>query len=175
MHPFSLIMPQQVDDASHSLLTEVLKRCVDAVRCSDCALWLADTDHLHPILGHGPHSSRFIGSYKHPLTEGLMSMVYASGQPFCENNIQQNPQHSTSLDEHLEIKTDAMIVIPVVSSSEIRGVITCVHTSNNTNPNQLDQQHNFTPADMSELEYTAALAGRILETSKKTQHLQSLA
>ncbi|BDS06411.1 hypothetical protein NT6N_14510 [Oceaniferula spumae] len=156
-------MPPEIDDATSSLLLEVLRRCCGVVHCTDSALWLADTDHLHPVIGFGPHSETFIGSYSHPLEEGLMSMVYASGQPFCENNIQSNPQHSSRLDQQLSIQTDAMMVVPVVSKGELAGVITCVHTSAvgaSTNEARV-----FSSQDMSELEFTAAVAGRILETS----------
>ncbi|MBK1831530.1 GAF domain-containing protein [Verrucomicrobiaceae bacterium R5-34] len=155
-------MPPEIDDATSALLTEVLQRCCGVVHCSDCALWLAGNDHLHPLLGHGPHSSRFIGDYRHPLSEGLISMVFASGQPFCENNIQANPQHSSRLDQQLGIQTDAMIVVPVISAGEMAGVITCVHTSQIDSPAENSQA--FTSADMDELEFCAALVGRVLET-----------
>jgi len=158
-------MPQEIDASTSSLITEVLRRCCEIVQCTDSALWLAEGDYLQPILGHGSHSGQFIGSYSHPLSEGLISMVYASGQSFCENNIQANPQHSSKLDQQLEIQTDAMIVMPIVSAGEISGVITCVHTSPNvkTDSAQLGQQ--FSSADMAELEFAAALVGRVLETS----------
>ena len=155
-------MPPEIDDATSALLTEVLKRCCGVVHCNDCALWLTGGDHLHPVLGFGPHSVQFIGTYSHPLDEGLISMVYASGQPFCENNIQANPQHSSKLDQQLGIQTDAMIVVPVVSAGEITGVITCVHTSA-ANSSAHDTR-DFASQDMNELEFTAALLGRVLET-----------
>lgn len=160
-------MPGEIDDATSSLLIEVLRRCCGVVDCMDCALWLAGDDHLHPMLGSGPHSAQFIGNYRHPLDLGIISMVYASGQPFCENNIQANPQHSSTLDQQLGIQTDAMIVMPVISAGEITGVITCVHTSpsdNSENSDASQQRQAFTSADMGELEFTAAIAGRVLET-----------
>lgn len=158
-------MPGEIDTTTSSLLSEVLRRCCRDIGCADCALWLACGDHLHPVLGHGPHSARFIGSYRHPLDVGLISMVHASGQPFCENNIQANPKHSSTLDQQLGIRTDAMIVMPVISAGEITGVITCVHTSPATGAGATGKPREFTSSDMAELEFTAAVAGRVLETT----------
>ena len=158
-------MPKEIDDTTRALLTEVLKRCCGVVQCNDSALWLAEGDHLHPLLGYGPHSELFIGKYSHPLSEGLISMVYSSGQPFCENNIHTNPQHSSTLDQQLNIKTDAMIVMPIVFSGKINGVITCVHTSASEASENSAPRKEFTSADISELEFTTVLVGRILESA----------
>ena len=109
-------MPFEIDDATRSLLQEVLKRSCGIIHCNNSALWMTDGDFLIPILGFGPHAEQFIGNYSHPLGEGIISMVHASGQPFCENNIQANPQHSSKLDQQLGIQTDAMVATPVVSN-----------------------------------------------------------
>jgi len=152
----------ELDDATRSLLQEVIKRSCSATGCSNSTLWLAEGDHLIPTIGHGPHAAQFIGKYAHPLDEGIISMVYASGQPFCENHIQSNPQHSSRLDQQLGIQTDAMLTTPVISGGNITGVITCVHTrpANSSAP-----PSSFEASHLSELEFTAALTGRILESS----------
>ncbi|MFK7910826.1 MAG: hypothetical protein AB8F34_09495, partial [Akkermansiaceae bacterium] len=76
-----------IDDATRALTEEILRRSCNEINCANGALWLAEDDHLVPILGHGPHAGQFIGKYRHPLSEGIISMVHASGQPFCENGI----------------------------------------------------------------------------------------
>ncbi|MBT8043324.1 MAG: GAF domain-containing protein, partial [Verrucomicrobiae bacterium] len=117
-------MPLEIDDATRSLLQEVLQRSCVLIHCENSALWLAEADHLVPVLGFGPHAENFAGNYTQPLGEGIISMVYASGQPFCENNIHANPQHSSRLDQQLGIQTDAMVATPVISDGKIAGVIT---------------------------------------------------
>lgn len=154
-------MLPEIDDATRSLLQEVLKRSCGSIHCENSALWMADEDHLVPVLGFGPHAEEFVGSYSQPLSEGIISMVHASGQPFCENHIHTNPQHSSRLDQQLGIQTDAMIATPVVSMGEIIGVITCVHTSP---ANEAGITHSFQASDMAELEFTAALAGRVFDS-----------
>ena len=156
-------MPPEIDDSTRALLVEVLKRSCDVIGCENSALWLASGDHLIPVLGHGPHAEHFIANYSHPLGEGIISMVYASGQPFCENHILANPQHSATLDQQLNIKTDAMITTPVIAQGEIAGVITCVHTSPAHAEGSTDPA-TFQASDVSELEFAATLTGRILDS-----------
>ncbi|MCP5534725.1 MAG: GAF domain-containing protein [Akkermansiaceae bacterium] len=152
-------MIPEIDDATRSLLQEVLKRSCCVIHCENSAMWLSEGDHLVPVLGFGPHAGKFVGSYSQPLSEGIISMVHASGQPFCENHIHRNPQHSSRLDQQLGIQTDAMIAVPVISNGEIIGVITCVHTSP---AGQAGITHSFQASDMAELEYATALAGRVM-------------
>jgi transcriptional regulator with GAF, ATPase, and Fis domain len=150
-----------IDDATRALTEEILRRSCERIGCANSALWLSVGDHLIPVLGSGPHASQFIGKYRHPLSEGIISMVHASGQPFCEDGIASNPHHSSRLDDMLGIQTHAMIALPVISADEIIGVITCVHTSphgESTSP------HSFQASDLNELEFAAAVCGRILNS-----------
>ena len=156
------MMPPEIDAATRALLQELLKRSCQTIQCENSALWLSSGDHLVPTLGFGPHAEHFIGSYTQPLDEGLISMVYASGQPFFENQIRSNPQHSSRLDQQLDIQTDAMITTPVITQGEIIGVITCVHTSE---VGSNDTPRSFQALDLNELEFAAALIGRILEST----------
>ena len=150
-----------IDDASRALAEELLHRSCENLGCANCALWLANGDFLEPLLGHGPHAKEFIGKYSHPLSEGIISMVYASGRPFCENGITANPDHSSRLDEMLGVQTDAMIAMPVVCGGHITGVLTFVHT---TPAGASDEPSAFSALDMAEAEFASALTGRILDS-----------
>jgi len=154
-------MSYEIDDATRSLLQEVLKRLCGIIQCKDSTLWIAEGDFLIPVIGVGIHAERFIGKYNHPLDEGIISMVHASGQPFCENHIHANPHHSTRLDQQLGIQTEAMVATPVVSKGAIVGILTCVHTSP---AGEAGINLSFQAADMSELEFTAVLTGRVLDS-----------
>lgn len=154
-------MSLEIDDASRALLQEVLERSCGAIHCQNSAVWINNGDYLQPILGVGPHAEHFINNYSHPIDEGIISMVYASGQPFCENNIHANPQHSSRLDEQLGVQTDAMIATPVVSQGEIIGVITAVHTSPTSGSGK---PLSFQATDLNELQFAAALTGRVLDS-----------
>ena len=150
-----------IDDATRALTEELLHRSCETLGCANCALWLASGDHLIPRLGHGPHAQKFIGNYRHPLDEGIISMVHASGMPFCENGITNNPNHSSRLDDMLGIQTDAMIAMPVVCKGDLAGVLTFVHTSPAGNS---EEPSTFSTFDLAEAEFASALTGRILDS-----------
>lgn len=151
-----------VDDITANLLRELLARSAQRVHSDNTALWLASEDHLDPVLGSGPHADHFVGTFRQPLDRGIVSFVFASGQPVCENAISQNPQHSPLLDQRLGIQTDAMIAVPLVVDGEMTGVITCVHTRP---AESQDTPSAFHSADMNEFEFAAACLGRLFEAS----------
>ena len=151
-----------VDEVTSNLLRELLARSAERVIAENTALWLASGEYLVPILGSGPHASHFVGEFRQPLDRGIVSYVFASGQPVCENAICSNPQHSPLLDQRLGIQTDAMIAVPLVVDGEMAGVITCVHTrpaDSTENPSELHS------ADLEEFEFAAACLGRLFEAS----------
>lgn len=161
-HPADWISSGLVDEATCCLLRELLRRAASASGSDNTALWLASEDHLCATLGTGPHAEHFVGIFKQPLERGIISLVYASAQPVCENAISSNPEHSPTLDTRLGIVTDAMIAVPFVVAGDIAGVITCVHTrpaGDTTPPSE------FRPSDLTEFEFAAACTGRILEAS----------
>lgn len=151
-----------IDDITSNLLRELLARSAERVAAENTALWLSSGEFLDPILGSGPHAAHFIGEFRQPLDRGIISYVFASGQPVCENAICSNPQHSPLLDQRLGIRTDAMIAVPLVVDGEMAGVITCVHTrpADSTAP-----PSEFHSGDLNEFEFAAACLGRLFEAS----------
>jgi hypothetical protein len=53
-------------------------------------------------------------------------MVFASEQPFLENEVWRNDQQSRLLDALLQVQTCAMIAVPFYFLRRCRGVISCV-------------------------------------------------
>ena len=127
------------------------------------AIWLADNtgDHLVPVFGSGEHAEGFLnGKFRLPIDQGLISMVFATGQPFCENAIHKNPRHSPLLDRQLGVTTEAMIAIPFTFANRLRGILSCVHLSaneSNTEP------MTFSGEDLGDLELASAAIARILD------------
>lgn len=151
-----------IDDTSASLCRELLARSARNASAEDTALWLASADHLDPVLGSGPHADHFVGRFQQPLNAGIVSYVYASGQPICENAISSHPHHSSLLDSQLGITTDAMVAVPLVTAGQISGVLTCVHTRP---AGSGEPPADFRNADLEEFEFAAACIGRILEAA----------
>jgi hypothetical protein len=149
-----------VDAPTICLVREILRRATKASRAGNSALWLASEDHLSAALGIGPHADHFVGTFEQPLEHGIISLVYASGQPFCENSIADNPDHSPILDTKLHIRTDAMIAVPIAVMGEFSGVLTCVHTRPSDSG---DPPAEFESSDLAEFEFAAACIGRILD------------
>lgn len=159
--PAAWISSGVVDESAAFLIGELLKRSTTATSAENAGLWLAGEDTLAAVLGVGPHANFFVDRYEQPLGEGIISMVYASGQAVCENAISQNPNHSRTLDQQLGISTDAMITTPVTALGEIMGVVTCVHTRPE---GSAETPRRFTPRDTMEFDFAAACIGRILES-----------
>jgi hypothetical protein len=160
--PADWLTDGSVDEVTPTLAQELLSRSAERVRAKNTALWLSSGDHLDPVLGSGPHAEEFVGEFRQPLDRGIISMVYASGQPVCENAISRNPQHSPLLDQRLGIQTDAMVAVPVVVLGEIAGIVTCVHTRP---AGSTETPGEFHVADLDEFEFAAACLGRLFEAS----------
>jgi len=165
LHPADWLIDGQVDDLTAHLIRELLSRSAQRLGALNTALWLSSGDHLDALLGSGPHAPHFVGEFRQPTDRGIISLVFASGQPACENAIAANPNHSPLLDQRLGIQTDAMIAVPLVVNGEIAGVITCVHTRPaDASENPAD----FRPADLDEFEFAAACIARLLEAALLT-------
>jgi transcriptional regulator with GAF, ATPase, and Fis domain len=160
--PAEWISSGQVDEATAALLRELLRRSAQTTGAANTALWLAGETTLAAVLGTGPHAEHFVGHYEQAFERGIISLVFASGQPLCENAIASNPDHSTILDSQLGITSDAMIAVPITALGEIAGVLTCVHTRP---AGSADPASRFRANDLVEFEFAAACVGRILDAA----------
>ena len=142
------------------LAEEILLRSATKVDAKDAALWLVSESHLIPLIGVGPNSPGFLGSFQQPLSEGLISLVHASGQGICENSISENPQHSPLLDHQLGIRTSSMIALPLTVLGRPIGVITCVHTHSASADSPAEK---FDLSAMTEFEFATACIVRFIE------------
>lgn len=77
------------------------------------------------VYNSGPDSDKIVG-FKHPLSEGIISLVAASENAFIENQVYKNKKHSAALNKKLGKTTYAMIAVPLYFLKEVRGVISCV-------------------------------------------------
>ncbi|MCP4848372.1 MAG: GAF domain-containing protein [Verrucomicrobiaceae bacterium] len=135
------------------------------------AIWLADNtgDHLVPVFGCGEHADNFLnGKFKLPTDQGLISMVFATGQPFCENAIHKNPGHSPLLDRQLGVRTEAMIAIPLTFANSLRGIISCVHLGLHGSK---EEEKTFSGSDLGDLELASATIAHLLDLTLMEQIL----
>jgi hypothetical protein len=91
-------------------------------------IWLADAacEYLVPVHNTGPEAKKIVGKFRQPLSEGLISMVFATERAFAESRVDQNVKHSKLLDSRLGVRTYAMIAAPLYFLGACRGVVSCV-------------------------------------------------
>lgn len=112
-----------LDSACLHLLVDVFRR----VGGCEGTVWLADEDerNLVAVYNSGDNSESLVG-FEQPIGSGIISMVYAQQQPYCENEIGASEGHDDTLDRKIEKHTSAMIAVPLYFASQLRGVISCV-------------------------------------------------
>ena len=126
-------------------------------------VWLLDAGRkeLVPVYNSGPRAKEFVGTFKQSLRSGMISMVVATEQPICENEVYKNERQDKEVDRKLGLRTCAMIAVPLVFSGELRGVISCVQVrpGNSADPDP----PGFTQENLLEILLASSLLGRLLE------------
>ncbi len=103
----------------------ILRASMNVVEADSITIWLADVDQKHLTITHSEPNEGLIG-WQQPLTEGLISLVFASEQRLCENQVYLNADHSKRVDEAFSQVTCAMIATPFYLAGTLRGVVSCV-------------------------------------------------
>lgn len=133
------------------------------VGADEGTIWLIDSsgEVLVPRFNSGPHAEGFVGVHRQPLSKGMISMVVATEQPICENEVYKNARQDKAVDQKLGLRTCAMIAVPLVFSGELRGVISCVQVrpGNSQDPDP----PGFTHEHLVQIQLASNLLGRLLE------------
>ena len=101
------------------------------------------------------------GSIKQPLNSGLICMVFASEQPFLENEVWKNAQQSQLLDRMPGVQTYAMIAAPFYFLQGCRGVISCVQLK--TPGSVKAEPKGFRPEHLSSIQRATAVLSQLIE------------
>ena len=124
--------------AFQGILNPTLKQVLDdgftRAGAHEGTLWIVDPapEALVPVFNTGADAAKFVGQFKQPLKAGIVSMVFANEQTFCENEIYKNQMQDPSLDLKLGLRTFAMIAVPFHVAGKIKGVISCVQVRRKT-------------------------------------------
>ena len=145
------------------LMRGVLERGFAEARADEGSVWLVDAagENLVPAYNNGPNAAKLVGQFRQPLATGLISMVFASEQPFLENEVPQNSQQSRLLDTYLHVQTSALIAVPFSFLDRCRGVISCVQLSAPTV--EAAGRSGFTPSHLASVQRTASVLSRLIE------------
>lgn len=154
-------------DADAALLDGVARRvlqdCFRNSHADEGTVWLADatTEYLVPIFNTGLNARKLIGKFEQPLSEGLISMVFATELPFAENQIYKDPKHSKLLDSRLKLRTYAMIAVPLYFLHGCRGVISCVQLVSPTS--KRINRKGFENTDVEQVHHASRVVGRLID------------
>ena len=112
-----------LDDAAAAVIGMACR----AAGADDGSVWLADSsaEALVAVFSLRGEAGGLLG-FRQPLSEGLVSMVFATEQPICLGGVRGDPRHSGKADSRLGQETCAMIAVPLAFAGEVRGVISCV-------------------------------------------------
>ena len=133
------------------------------VGADEGTVWLLDEERsgLIPRFNSGPHAPRIVGGFRQSLSAGMISMVAATEQPICENEVCKNERQDRTLDTELHVKTWAMLAVPFYFFGELCGVISCVQLQ----PEDAAETPpaGFRAGHVEELQHTAGLLSRLIE------------
>src|ERR1044071_5937458 len=103
------IQPEQLGSLLDPLMRQILDQGFTQAGAHEGTLWLVDPagEHLVPAYNTGPPPGEIVGKFKQPLNAGLICMVFASEQPFLENDVWKNTAQSKLLDSRLQVQTCA--------------------------------------------------------------------
>jgi hypothetical protein len=123
----SAITPENFLSICDELILKVLRETFERIAADEGSIWLLDQEKkfLVAAYNNGPNAEKIVG-FRHPLSEGIISLVAASENAFVENQVYKNKSHSATLNKKLGRTTYAMIAVPFYFLNQVRGVISCV-------------------------------------------------
>ncbi len=145
------------------LLQKILEQGFAEAGAHEGTVWLVDAagECLEPAFNSGPRAGQIVGQFKQPLGSGLIAMVFATEQPFIENEVSRNAQQSKLLDSRLNVQTQALIAVPFHFLNACRGVVSCVHVK--TPGAGAGDSPGFQPAHLAGVQAATALLARLIE------------
>lgn len=145
------------------LVREMFQNGITEAGAHEGTIWVRDKEgqFLVPTYNTGPQAGDFVGKFKQPLNSGIICMVFASEQPFIENDVTRSPSQSKLLDSLLGVETIALIAVPFYFLQTCRGVISCVQLRGAGR--KLPDAPGFRQQNLSALQKNSGLMTRLVE------------
>ena len=127
--------PAETAGLLDQLCSGILTRIFDRIGGSEGTVWLAKPDGsaLVAVSNSGPNADNIVG-FEQPIGSGIISMVFAQQQPYCENHIGAKSGHDDTLDKQVCLATRSMVAVPFYFAFGLRGVISCVQLQEKDQP-----------------------------------------
>ena len=144
-------------------MRDQLVEALATAQAHEGTVWLLDETRtfLVPRFNSGPNAKEFVGSFRQSLRAGMISMVVATEQPVCENEVRKNQQQDKSLDQKLGLATCAMLAVPLYFAGELRGVISAVQLQAGGSPEP--EPPGFTVGNLATLQLASSVLARMIE------------
>ena len=142
-------------------MKDLLRRAFQNAGADEGAVWLVDAEGRNLVICHawGTSADKVLG-YAQPLDRGLVSMVLATEQAFCENKVYTNRLQARALDEKLGVLTCSMIAAPLTFAKGLRGIVSCIKVKTGADaPDPPD----FVPSALGEMQFVAHVLGKLIE------------
>jgi hypothetical protein len=156
-----LVTRDTFGDFADELIASVLEEGFYAADGDEGTLWLVNPvkSELDAVFNNGPTAEKVL-TYSQSLDRGLISMVFSTGHPFCENNIIENPEHDKTVDLRTGSITRAMIAVPFYFAQQCRGILSCVQLAGEPRP---PTGSGFNMDSMREVSRAASLLTRLFD------------
>lgn len=142
-------------------MRNLLQRAFQNAGADEGAVWLVDSAAKTLVICHawGTRAEQVTG-FAQPLTSGIVSMVLATEQAFCENKVYTNRAQAKALDQKLGMLTCSMIAAPLMFAKGLRGVVSCIKAKQTADePDPPD----FPPTALGEMQFVAHVLGKLIE------------
>lgn len=103
-----------------------LKFLAAATAANEASIWLPSADGKMLVMAHNPFRGTNAAAPTQPLSEGLISSVYLTGQPREDTGIFPDVLASKRVDEQLHQQTIALMAAPLQAGGKTVGVVTIV-------------------------------------------------
>lgn len=157
------LQPEQLGALLDPLMRDVLHAGFAEAGADEGTVWLLDSAGvcLVPAYNTGPRAAQFVGKFKQPLNSGLICMVFATEQPFLENDVPRDARQSKLLDSLLQVQTSALMAVPFHLLNSCRGVVSCVQLAK---PGErAPNGRGFRSEHLASVQRAAALLSRLVE------------
>ncbi len=120
------LRPAELRGLVDAPVESVLRRIKGEIDADSLGVWLADEGGENLVAAVAEPAGSGLLGHAQPLSEGFVSLVFASEQPICENRVADDERHSKRVDNAVGETTEAMIAVPFYLGGVLRGVLSAV-------------------------------------------------
>lgn len=151
------LRPAELRGLIDAPVESVLRSVRESVAADSAGIWITDAGRENLVVAFAePGDERFLGR-EQPLSEGFISLVFASEQPICENRVTGDERHSKRIDTAVGETTEAMVAVPFYLGGILRGVVSAVRWRGGRSPGAA-----FRPADLQSVQRGSVVVERLV-------------